>query len=171
MLSVHRHYRSWNDKANEWRAGRWVQDLLSLNQLTSSSLLCVLLGEKWRFTGYGLHGIWNSSVMYKSCALNRSLHCDRKVHPVVSYGKVLTHAKIQTYNSTNYIINISLWIYIKYGTYYVDHTAEWGPEIVKRKGGLSSLLLLILILHNPLDQHSHNALLQSVPHWHKSTTN
>lgn len=39
MLSVHRHYRSWNDKANEWRAGRWVQDLLSLNQLTSRLLL------------------------------------------------------------------------------------------------------------------------------------
>lgn len=34
MLSVHRHYRSWNDKANELSAGRWVQDLLSLNQLT-----------------------------------------------------------------------------------------------------------------------------------------
>lgn len=39
MLSVHRHYRSWNDKANELRAGRWVQDLLSLNQVTSRPLL------------------------------------------------------------------------------------------------------------------------------------
>lgn len=58
MLSVHRHYRSWNDRANEWRAGRWVQDLLSLNQLTSRLLLCVPLGAKWRFTGYGLHRIW-----------------------------------------------------------------------------------------------------------------
>lgn len=57
MLSVHRHYRSWNDKANELRAGRWVQDLLSLNQLTSRPLLRALLGEKQRFTGYGLHGI------------------------------------------------------------------------------------------------------------------
>lgn len=45
MLSVHRHYRSWNDKANELRAGRWVQDLLSLNQLTPRPLLCVLPGE------------------------------------------------------------------------------------------------------------------------------
>lgn len=53
MLSVHWHRRSWNDRANEQRAGRWAQDPLSLNQLTSR-LLC---GGKWRFTGYEPHGI------------------------------------------------------------------------------------------------------------------
>lgn len=75
MLSVHRHSRSWNDKANELRAGRWVRDLLSLNQLTSRPLLCVLLGV----TVHWLQAAWdlNSSVMYKaSCPLNRTLHCD-----------------------------------------------------------------------------------------------
>lgn len=75
MLSVHRHCRSWNDKANELRAGRWVRDLLSLNQLTSRPLLCVLLG----ITVHWLHTAWdlNSSAMHKaSCAPNKPAHCD-----------------------------------------------------------------------------------------------
>lgn len=64
------------------------------------------------------------------------------------------------YGSTTYIINInnSLNIYLKYGACFGDSGAELAPEIVKRKGGLSSLLLLTLILLNPLDQHSRNAL-------------
>lgn len=37
------------------------------------------------------------------------------------------------------------------------------------KRALSFLLMLTLILHNLLDQHSHNALRQSLSYWHKST--
>ena len=72
MLSVHRHYRSWNDRANERRAGRWVQDLLSLNQLTSRLRPCAALGE--RFASYGIHGIW----MFRFCIRHHVLqtgHC------------------------------------------------------------------------------------------------
>lgn len=79
MLSVHRHYRSWNDKANELRAGRWVRDLLSLNQLTSRPPFSpVCDGE---LTVHWLCAAWdlNASVMRKaSCEPNRPLHCDRK---------------------------------------------------------------------------------------------
>lgn len=86
-----------------------------------------------------------------------------------------SHAQTQTYDRRNYIINIKIlkWvvIYMKYGTCSVDGAAEWAAEFVERKGGLSALLLLTLILHNPLDQHPHNALLQPVFYWHKSTTN
>lgn len=74
MLSVHRHYRSWNDKANELKAVRWVQDLLSLNQLTSGPHLSVPVGV----TAHCLQTAWdlNSSVM--SRALNKPRHCDQK---------------------------------------------------------------------------------------------
>lgn len=55
----------------------------------------------WLWTAWDL----NSSVMHTaSCALNRPLHCDRKkVHPVVSYGKVLTHTHTQTDTTTQAI--------------------------------------------------------------------
>lgn len=91
MLSVHGHYRSWSDKANELRAGRWVQDLLSLNQLTSGPLLSVPLGAKvhWFWAAWDL----NSSVVCKaSCVQDGPLRRDRKkVRPAVSYGKALAH--------------------------------------------------------------------------------
>lgn len=66
MLSVHRHYRSWNDKANERRAGRWVQDPLSLNHLTSRLPVGMLLGGKCRFTAYRTGWDLNSLVTYKA---------------------------------------------------------------------------------------------------------
>lgn len=170
MLSVHRHYRSWNDKANELRAGRWVRDPLSLNQLTSRPLLCVLLGV----TVHWLRAAWdlNSSVMYKaSCALNRQLPCDwGKSRFCGELWKSVDVWQYKRYNS--YEENkIRLKTCIKYCTCSVDRAAELAPEIVERKGGLSSLPLLTLILHNPLDQHSHDALPQPAFYWHKSTTN
>lgn len=66
MLSVHRHYRSWNDKANERSAGRWVQDPLGLNQLTSRLRPRAPPARRSR-PAWDL----NSPVMYlESCALN-----------------------------------------------------------------------------------------------------
>lgn len=105
------------------------------------------------------------------CALNRPLHYNRreKVHSVASVGKVFTESG-QMCGSANSIMNIrkikTLWD-IK----YCLSAAELAPEIVERKGALSSLALLTLILHNPLDQHSHNALPQPAFNWHKSTIN
>lgn len=84
MLSVHRHYRSWNDKANELRAGRWVQDLLSLNQLTPRPLLWGLLEEK-------VHWLWTAWDLNASFFIRRHVHVTghynmtgEKVHPVLS---------------------------------------------------------------------------------------
>lgn len=54
---------------------------------------------------------------------------------------------------------------------FLDWTSEWVQEAMEMKGSLSSLLLVTLILHNPLDQHSHNALLQPVSCRHKPTNN
>ncbi len=91
MLSVHGHYRSWNDKANELRAGRWVQDLLSLNQLTSGPLLSERLEEKvhWLGTAWDL----NPSLCIRR-HVHRTGHCivtGKNVHPVLSFGNVLTN--------------------------------------------------------------------------------
>jgi len=58
MLSVHGHDRSWNDKASEPRAGRWVQaEFEPANLRTPFSVYRP--EERGRFTGHGPHGTWN----------------------------------------------------------------------------------------------------------------
>lgn len=100
MLSVHRHYRSWNDRANEWRAGRWVQDLLSVNQLTSR--LCVMLGEKQRFTSYGIHGIWIFQFCIRHHVLwtGQCIVTGKKDIPWWAMENALTPYRMQSYSST-----------------------------------------------------------------------
>lgn len=51
---------------------------------------------------------------------------------------------------------------MKYGYIFYTKLQYKVQETVGGKRGLSTLLLVTLILHNPLDQHSHNALLQPV---------